>query len=258
MHYMVVADTDVGIVKDTNQDSILVKQARYKEKEIVMAIICDGMGGLSKGELASATVIRALAQWFDNELPKEIDSLNMDVIGGKWSLLLKNLNNKIIQYGQRTDVSLGTTFTGMLFCDDQYLICHVGDTRAYYIGQALQQLTTDQTFIAREIAKGTMTVEQAKTDKRRNLLLQCIGASDKVEPQIIKGRIAEGVYMLCSDGFRHEITSEEIYTHFKPSKLKNKESMHANARTLIDENKKRQEKDNISVVLIKVYQEDWQ
>lgn len=48
MHYMVVADTDVGIVKDTNQDSILVKQARYKEKEIVMAIICDGMGGLSK------------------------------------------------------------------------------------------------------------------------------------------------------------------------------------------------------------------
>ena len=175
MHYMVVADTDVGIVKDTNQDSILVKQARYKEKEIVMAIICDGMGGLSKGELASATVIRALAQWFDNELPKEIDNLNMDVIGGKWSLLLKNLNNKIIQYGQRTDVSLGTTFTGMLFCDDQYLICHVGDTRAYYIGQALQQLTTDQTFIAREIAKGTMTVEQAKTDKRRNLLLQCIG-----------------------------------------------------------------------------------
>ena len=68
MHYMVVADTDVGIVKDTNQDSILVKQARYKEKEIVMAIICDGMGGLSKGELASATVIRALAQWFDLSL----------------------------------------------------------------------------------------------------------------------------------------------------------------------------------------------
>ena len=104
----------------------------------------------------------------------------------------------------------------------------------------------------------SIPIEQAKTDKRRNLLLQCIGASDKVEPQIIKGRIAEGVYMLCSDGFRHEITSEEIYTHFKPSKLKNKESMHANARTLIDENKKRQEKDNISVVLIKVYQEDWQ
>ena len=97
MHYMVVADTDVGIVKDTNQDSILVKQARYKEKEIVMAIICDGMGGLSKGELASATVIRALAQWFDNELPKEIDNLNMDVIGGKWSLqiLITKLYNMV-------------------------------------------------------------------------------------------------------------------------------------------------------------------
>ena len=253
MHYTVVADTDIGIAKDTNQDSILIKHANYKEKEIVLAVICDGMGGLSKGELASATVIRALAEWFDKELPKEIDNIDMDVIGGKWSLLLKNLNAKIMQYGQRAGVSLGTTFTGMLFYDCQYLICHVGDTRAYYIGHMLQQLTTDQTFIAREIAKGTMTVEQAKTDKRRNLLLQCIGASDKVEPQIIKGKIVNGVYMLCSDGFRHEITSEEIYAHFKSDNLINEESMRANARLLIEENKKRQEKDNISVILVKAY-----
>ena len=49
MHYMVVADTDVGIVKDTNQDSVLINHARADGKEILLAGICDGMGGLSKG-----------------------------------------------------------------------------------------------------------------------------------------------------------------------------------------------------------------
>ena len=63
MRFIVTADTDIGTTKDTNQDSVLVKHAIYQEQEVLMAIVCDGMGGLSKGELASATVIRAFNQW---------------------------------------------------------------------------------------------------------------------------------------------------------------------------------------------------
>ena len=58
MHYRVTADTDIGTVKATNQDSICVFHADSVRGEIVMAIVCDGMGGLAKGELASATVIQ--------------------------------------------------------------------------------------------------------------------------------------------------------------------------------------------------------
>lgn len=65
---------------------------------------------------------------------------------------------------------------------------HVGDTRLYHIGNKLEQLTYDQTFIAREIRKGTMTAEQAKTDKRRNMLLQCVGASEILEPEVLVER----------------------------------------------------------------------
>lgn len=57
MHFLATADTDVGISKNTNQDSVLIKQAAYDDDEVLMAIVCDGMGGLSKGELTSATVI---------------------------------------------------------------------------------------------------------------------------------------------------------------------------------------------------------
>lgn len=251
MHFTVTADTDIGISKETNQDSVLFKQGSYSGGEVLMAIVCDGMGGLAKGELASATVIRAFSNWFDNELPYELENLDLHVVGGKWSLMLKDLNVKIIEYAQQNHITMGTTFTGVLFVGDEYVVTHVGDTRLYYIGNGLKQLTNDQTFIAREIKKGTMTLEQAKTDKRRNMLLQCVGASDTLEPEILVGKQEKGAYMLCSDGFRHEITEKEIVESLSPINLINKESMHANAKYLIELVKQRNEKDNISVVVIK-------
>ena len=251
MRYTATADSDVGISKSTNQDSVLIKHASTDIGEVLMAIVCDGMGGLAKGELASATVIREFARWFEEDLPFELDNLDMQVIGGKWSLMLKDLNLKILEYGTEHGTSLGTTFSGILFVGNQYVIAHVGDTRVYQIGSSLNQLTTDQTFVAREISRGTMTAEQAKTDKRRNLLLQCVGASKTVEPQVICGMVERGAYMLCSDGFRHEITEAEIYESLNPINLMNKDAMHNNAKYLIEQNKSREEKDNISVLLIK-------
>ncbi len=252
MHFTVTADTDVGIAKETNQDSVLVKHGEYSGGEVLMAIICDGMGGLSKGELASATVIRAFAKWFDEELPYELENLDLQVIGGKWSLMLKGLNIVILEHAQKSNISMGTTFTGILFVGDAYVIAHVGDTRVYHIGNKLSQLTNDQTFIAREIKRGTLTIEQAKTDKRRNMLLQCVGASENLEPEISVGKQDNGAYMLCSDGFRHEISEDEIYESLNPVNLMNEEAMHSNTKYLIELVKQRNEKDNISVILIKV------
>lgn len=252
MRFIAAAETDIGIVKDTNQDSLLIKHASTELGEVMMAVVCDGMGGLSKGELASATVIRAFNKWFDEELPFELEHMDMQVIGSKWSLMLKDLNLRIQEYGQQFGGSgLGTTFSGILFFADQYVIVHVGDSRVYQIGASLNQLTEDQTFVAREIRRGTMTPEQAKTDKRRNMLLQCVGASRTVEPQIICGRTEVGAYLLCSDGFRHEITPAEIYETLHPRNLTDKNVMHNNTRYLIEQVKARRERDNISAILIK-------
>ena len=118
MHYMATADTDIGIKKQTNQDSILIKHGQYEKGEILLAVICDGMGGLKKGEVASATVVKAFSEWFDSELPFELKNLDMRIIGDKWALLLKDLNVKIAEFGQQDGIRLGTTFTGILFVDD--------------------------------------------------------------------------------------------------------------------------------------------
>ena len=253
MQFIATADTDIGISKNTNQDSVLIKHASSDMGEVLLAVVCDGMGGLEKGELASATVIRAFSAWFDEELPYELENVDMQVIGAKWSLLLKELNIQILEYSKNSGLEgVGTTFSGILFVGNQYVIGHVGDTRVYHIGSSFTQLTTDQTFVAREISRGTMTLEQAQKDKRRNLLLQCIGASRVVEPQIISGKTEKGAYMICSDGFRHEITEAEMYESLNPINLMNKDAMHNNAKYLIEQVKRREEKDNISVVLIRV------
>ncbi len=253
MRFVATADTDIGISKNTNQDSALIKHATYSGKEVLMAVLCDGMGGLSKGELASATVVREFSKWFDNVLPYELVNFNISIIGEKWSFLLKDLNTRILEYVKKNGIqSMGTTFSGILFVDNQYVIAHVGDSRIYQIKNTLNQLTEDHSFVAREIKRGTMTSEQAKTDKRRNLLLQCVGASEVVTPQIITGYTETGAYMLCSDGFRHEISEQEIFESLNPVNLMNKNAMHGNSRYLIEQVKSRKEKDNITVILVKV------
>lgn len=251
MRYMVTADTDIGIVKQTNQDSLCVFHANSQQGEIVMAVVCDGMGGLAKGELASATVIRTFENWFHNELEYELAALDMKVIASKWELMLKELNLKIMEYGKQYQVSLGTTFTGLLIIGTEYFAVHIGDTRLYCIDANIHQLTEDHTVVAQKIRNREITPEQAETDAQRNVLTQCVGASPKIVPQTFFGNITPGVYMLCSDGFRHKITAQEIRDAFQKDILSSQDIMHSQARGLISAVKQRQERDNISVVLIR-------
>lgn len=250
MNFSAVADTDIGINKTTNQDSLLIKHAIYENVEVLMAVVCDGMGGLSKGELASATVIRSFSDWFTNVLPFELQCLDFQILSDKLTLLLKDINARIIDYGQKNDVNLGTTVSGILFIEDKYFIHHIGDSRIYHINSEVKQLTIDQTFVEREVVRGRLTPEQAKNDKRRNLLLQCVGASKAIEPQVIFGTIEPGFYLLCSDGLRHTITENEMLYTFGGSE--NKETLKKGARLLINTAKSRGEKDNISVIVVKI------
>lgn len=255
MNYIVTANTDAGIIKSTNQDSLTVKIINTNKGRMVFAVLCDGMGGLEKGEVASASVIRALSDWAVNILPS-LCSGNIDdwVIKTQWEKIIAEQNETIKHYGKRQGVNLGTTAVVMLITQKRYYILNVGDSRAYEISDKLYQLTTDQTFIAREIALGNMTPEQAAVDERRNVLLQCVGASDTVYPEMFFGETkANAVYMLCSDGFRHEITSGEIYDKLNPMVLFDENTMNKNTVDLIELNKNRQERDNISVILIRTF-----
>jgi serine/threonine protein phosphatase PrpC len=255
MNYLTAVHTDIGIKKKTNQDSALILEAESDVGNILLTVICDGMGGLAKGEVASSAVIRAFSQWFENELPSILTLENpKDRIFSSWEKIALNCNEKIASYGKSQGVSMGTTLIAVLFFKDDYYIINIGDSRAYCISDNLYQLTKDQTFIQREMDMGRMTYEQAQSSPQRNVLLQCIGASNIIEPDFFTGKIIAGqVFMLCSDGFRHIISEAEIYERFNPYNLINEQAMKDNAVYLTELNKYRQEQDNITVLLVKVW-----
>lgn len=255
MNFLISATTDIGIVKSTNQDSLSVKIINTEQGRMVFAILCDGMGGLAKGEVASASVIHAFDKWLRDEFPSVCNAPIEDyMIRAQWEKIITEQNDTIKAYGATQGVRLGTTAVVLLITEKRYYILNVGDSRAYEISDNIYQLTTDQTFVAREIALGNMTEEQAMQDERRNVLLQCIGASDMVYPEMFFGDTKENaVYMLCSDGFRHQITPQEIYEKFQPAVLLDNNRMNVNATALIELNKARQERDNISVALVRTF-----
>ncbi len=246
--YQTFAISDIGTSKRVNQDSLIVKHKVILHKEVLMAIICDGVGGLSKGEIASSTVIDEFRKWFTKHLKNELRDVDMRVIGSKWELLAKSINSEIREYSEKINIKMGTTLTGVLFIDDEYIVVHVGDSRLYYIGNELTQLTEDHTIVAREVKKGILTPEQAEKDKRKHIIFQCIGANHEVAPQIITGKSESGVYLLCSDGFRNRLSEQEMISAFQNSNIK---EIKQNCKAIIETVKERGERDNISVIAIR-------
>lgn len=255
VEFIIAASTDVGNVKESNQDSLSVKILDTPQGKMVFAILCDGMGGLEKGELASASVIRAFDQWLSESFsPICAAPIDEGALRLGWENVLYSQNQKIRRYGDSHGIKLGTTVVAMLLTQEQYYIINIGDSRAYELYNYCRQITYDHSWVAQEVSKGNMTPEEARHDTRRNILLQCVGASDQIYPDWFTGKILKDtVYMLCSDGFRNEVSADEIFQMLNPSFLLSEENMNQYANSVIDLCKQRQERDNISTVLIRTY-----
>ena len=264
MKFRSAGATNVGTTKKTNQDSYLIKIAETELGDVALIAVCDGMGGLAKGELASAEVIHALSDWFENKLPILLETLSSSVEGlessveGQWGGLVQDLNIAIMRYGTSEQINLGTTLTAMLFVGGRYSILHVGDSCAYEItADEAKQLTTDQTYVAQEIEAGRMTEEEAKVHPQRNVLLQCVGSSVEVVPEIKHGFLnKQATYLVCSDGFRHVLDEGELIDAFKKQSLEplwSKDEVQSEISKTIDIVMERGEQDNITAVVLEQF-----
>ncbi|WP_408072018.1 PP2C family protein-serine/threonine phosphatase [Butyrivibrio sp. JL13D10] len=262
MNIFTSIQTDTGTTKEINQDSCLLKVARMQDgRRISLAVICDGMGGLSCGELASTAFIRRMEKWFNEELPEilsqravttQLDSSEDDdrIWAGvqySWSCLVASMNKEIAEYGNRNGIMLGTTNISQLIIEDKYIAMWIGDSRLYETnGQSIRLLTHDHSLIQQQIDRGQLTEADAKTSNHKSVLLQCIGASEQVRPDFVMGQINDDTsYILCSDGLWRELSVEELLMYSRQS-----EKLDYNAGTMINIVKGRGETDNISVVLI--------
>ena len=259
MRFVSIVHSDIGIKKNTNQDSVLIKEAVTDYGEVFLAVVCDGMGGLAKGEVASAALVRAFSDWFENRFPlflyksREENGINRLELENDLNRMVVEVNAKIAEHGKQFHVAMGTTVAMILFAEGRYYIMNIGDSRVYRLERnKMIQLTKDQTFVQKEIDQGRMTPEQARNHPQRNVLLQCVGASEVIITEFEYGEYKENeLYMVCSDGFRHQITEEEFCKIIDVEKMNTEKDMQDAAVYCTELNKSRQEKDNISVVLIK-------
>lgn len=257
MKYIGAAVTDVGIVKKVNQDSLTLKTAHSPWGDVCMAVICDGLGGLQQGEVASGNVVLAFDRWFKEEFMQSEQEWTKEAIRKAWEELVFSMNKRIKQYGQSEGVELGTTLTAVLFIQNQYYVIHVGDCRLYEIAEEIEQITVDHTLVEQELAKGRITEEDARIDTRRNVLMQCIGVTENLVPDFVSGDAkSEAIYLLCSDGFRHVIEKDELFYFCNPRKCKTQTDMQAQLEKLTERNKQRGERDNISAILVRVGNEE--
>ena len=224
-----------------NQDSISLQEVRMKGEKVVFALICDGIGGLDGGEIASGFVAERMTEWFYKEAlnllrrhkgRKKIEKSGLRVLYG--------CNGEMVRLGRKSGMKLGTTVTAMLFAGRRYFLWHSGDTRAYRVSMGrngsgkMKQLTQDHTLNA-------------------HTLLRCIGSFEWKMPQARSGYwIRKATVLLCSDGFRNKVEEEKIMQAMLPELLCGQEQIYKHLKEMAEYVKGHGEMDNISAIAVRM------
>ncbi len=246
MRYSAGAYTDIGTTRENNQDSFCVLRARSRVRgNVLMAVVCDGMGGLARGEVASGTVVTAFSDWFTKDLPMRIQECSLKQVGDIWIEMLHGLNERLRDYGRAENIRVGTTFSGLLLMGTEYLWVHVGDSRIYLFREGeMDQLTVDHTVANRD--RGTEIADV----RAGNMLTQCIGVSRALEPDRGTGRLKRmDRFLLCSDGFYHRCRSADFAERIE-KKMESGAEMTKLCRELSQLMIERGERDNVTAVLV--------
>lgn len=209
--------THVGHVRINNEDSFYLPEDNSELP--FFCVLADGMGGHSKGELASSLAVEYVSEKVRILLSES--EKNAD-IGDLLTEVVQKANVKIyLESLEQTDAAgMGTTLTVLVLDEEHLWIAHVGDCRVYiYRDQRLTQLTVDQTVAQEMIDAGSLKPEDLSGNPRRNILTQALGIPEFLQPEIVKiERKKQDRYILCSDGLYGQVSDEEILSAVKSSK----------------------------------------
>jgi len=210
--------THVGMVRSLNEDSLLtleiVRILQSQPRSLGVYVVADGMGGHSAGEVASATVVNAIAQ-------RALALFNTPSVqagvGTDWHIWLKSVvetaNNTVFEMRKSTGTDMGTTMVMAVLDGWRVHVAHVGDSRAYCINaQAIRRLTTDHSLVQRLIETRQITPQEARRHPQRNVIYRTMGDKPKVEADIQSYDLQPGdCILLCSDGLSGMLDDADIH-----------------------------------------------
>lgn len=200
--------TDPGCARSQNQDTYQIEEL---DRNALLCVVCDGMGGAKSGNVASTLATDVFTQeikrtWKSGMDPEEIE------------LMLRNavkLANFTV-YDQASEfedfMGMGTTLVATLIQGKTAYIVNVGDSRAYYVNQeGIRQITTDHSLVQLMVSQGELTPERARNYPGKNLITRAIGTEPVVKCDIFHRKVEKGsCLLLCSDGLSNLVDEQEI------------------------------------------------
>ena len=239
------AITDTGCSRPQNQDAYQIEQL---DKNTLLCVVCDGMGGAKSGNVASNLAVDVFTQEIKNTWKSDMD---MDKTDQMLSNAIKLTNFTVYDQSRQFEefTGMGTTLVALLIQGKQATIVNVGDSRAYRItADGVQQLTTDHSLVQMMIQRGELTPEQAKTYPGKNLITRAIGTESMVKGDITHHRTKTGeTFLLCTDGLSNIVDEQEML--FEVVHGSNKEST---CERLLAIAKNRGAPDNVTCVLVQI------
>ena len=225
--------THQGLVRSSNQDSLLVDQGVYG--------VADGMGGHKGGETASRVAVQVVKNALRG---KKAEKRTLEVA-------VEAANRRIFDMARHDSAlsGMGTTLTFLWEAEENVHLCHVGDSRAYlWRGGELKQITDDHSLVAELLRSNMISPEAARTHPYRNVITRAVGVDPVVTADIFTHSKQEGdLWLICSDGLTNMVPDETI-----ESILKDAENEDTAADELLALALERGGTDNISFVLCRV------
>ncbi|NCC76289.1 MAG: Stp1/IreP family PP2C-type Ser/Thr phosphatase [Clostridia bacterium] len=203
------AQSHTGLVRENNEDTY---ESVYPGPGYPLALIlADGMGGHSKGEIASEIAADFIASFLREYLlsPHKPAELTRQL-----QELVKKANVKVYlsSLDEKENQGMGTTLTAAILLPDWLITAHVGDCRAYILKEGqLRQLTVDHTLVQEMVDAGSITAAETRTHPRRNVLTRALGFPEFVHPDITETPVTAGDrVILCSDGLHGFVPDDRI------------------------------------------------
>ncbi|MBE6925582.1 MAG: Stp1/IreP family PP2C-type Ser/Thr phosphatase [Ruminococcaceae bacterium] len=199
--------SDLGCVRKQNEDALFIQQLN---KNTLLCVVCDGMGGAKSGNVASSLAADTFAQevkrTWKGRRKKAAEQLLFEAV---------NLANDTVYQQSKVSVEyngMGTTLVAALVHGKTVNIVNVGDSRAYSISaEGIRQITVDHSVVQMMVQRGELTAERAKCYPGKNYITRAIGTEEAVTCDGFLTQLTKGEYLLlCSDGLTNVVNDQEI------------------------------------------------
>ena len=202
------ANTDVGVQRQSNQDSYTVGELA---DGVVFAVVCDGMGGHAGGNVASSTATKRIAEEIKKNYRENMSSASVkNMIEA--SVVLANLD--ILDEAEKNSEleGMGTTAVVAVISPEVCVVANIGDSRCYHIeGDLITQVTKDHSLVQEMVDAGLISKEDALHHPRKNIITRALGIGEDVNTDFFDIEFKAGdKLLLCTDGLTNHVSDTGI------------------------------------------------